>query len=200
MLGHNHAISNISSLLLISDTVIYLKKYYHGVLQEYVNKAGDSVYNFALNFCVSDKPVILKIAWLSVCFGLFILGSLFPDTDSKKSIIGRYIHIPVRHRTWTHSIWVVLILGVISIVVRPMFWFTLGYFLHLFWDSLSKGGICWFYPISNYIKYDSGAQIKKKHIFRLYKTGNVSEYVLVSVITAVAVGLTSYIVVKVFVM
>ena len=58
---------------------------------------------------------------------------------------------------------------------RLFAWHGLGYVLHLFWDSFSKAGICWFYPISNYRRYPNGAFVKRGRHLTLYSVGNASE-------------------------
>ena len=71
------------------------------------------------------------------CLAAFFIGTLFPDADNKKSMLGRIIHIPVRHRTWLHAAY--LYLGCLFLgAFHPAFlWFALGAFVHLFWDSFS---------------------------------------------------------------
>ncbi|MBQ9691284.1 MAG: metal-dependent hydrolase [Eggerthellaceae bacterium] len=134
--------------------------------------------------------------WLSCVAGaLLILGSLAPDTDSKTSLLGRFIHIPVEHRTYTHTIWVplgVTIASLIAQMLHPFFaialrWFAVGYISHLFWDSFSKTGFYWFYPLQQYERSSKGVRIKANHRAILYSTGSKSEYILVDAIVVLAI-------------
>ena len=52
---------------------------------------------------------------------LLMLGTLLPDIDSKKSILGRFFHLPVKHRTWTHSIWPLIPLYFLGSFVPQLF-------------------------------------------------------------------------------
>lgn len=177
MLSKSHIAANVCSVSLIGCCVYHVVKYYNWVFAEYVTGAGEWVYKFCVN---SD----FAPAWLFyICAGLlFLLGSILPDIDSSSSLLGRYFHLPVEHRTWTHTVWACALVFAGVFLSKLFFWLGLGYFLHLFWDSLSKGGVCWFYPISHYTTYSSGAKVKKKHILKLYKTGKTSEYVLIGVL------------------
>lgn len=129
--------------------------------------------------------------WIVVGIGivLFFLGLVLPDIDSKTSIIGRYVHLPFKHRTWTHSLWPVIAFAVGSLWVRPLMWLAIGYLVHLFWDSISRSGVCWFYPMPGYIEYSSGAKVKKGHWLKLYSNGSVEEISLVWISFAIAAGL-----------
>ena len=35
-----------------------------------------------------------------------LIGSVAPDIDSERSLVGRHIHLPVEHRTITHALWI----------------------------------------------------------------------------------------------
>ena len=118
-------------------------------------------------------------------FMLYVLGSILPDIDSDKSLVGRYFPFINNHRGIFHSIWVLIPLFIIGhfwlYEIRFLF---LGYLLHLVCDSVSVGGICWFYPISKYITYGSGAKVKRGHVIKLYRAGKKSETVVVFIIVA----------------
>lgn len=118
----------------------------------------------------------------------FLVGTLLPDIDSERSLLGRCIHLPIEHRTWTHAIWFPLVLVVAGFAFPPLWWAALGYVLHLFWDSLSRGGVCWFYPFSRYVKYGSGAKVKRNHKLKVYAVGEASEYILTGVLVVVAIA------------
>jgi inner membrane protein len=79
-----------------------------------------------------------------------VLGSLLPDIDHKKSLLGSIFHLPIKHRTLTHSL---LFLFITSIIVLQFnLSIALGLFVgissHLFLDMLPvrSKGICLFYP------------------------------------------------------
>lgn len=141
---------------------------------------------FAEMFPEVIPPIVTAIIVYVINAFLFIIGCLLPDCDCEKSAIGRIIHIPVKHRTWTHTVWCLAPLILMGFAVSCFFWLAYGYLLHLFFDSLSKGGVCWFYPISQYKTWSNGAQVKKNHKFYLYRTGKMSE--TVTLICVVIIG------------
>lgn len=141
---------------------------------------------FAAMFPESLSQMTVAIVIYTINTILFLIGCLLPDCDSEKSIIGRIVHIPVKHRTWTHTAWCLVPLILMGFAVPCFFLLAYGYFLHIFFDSLSKGGICWFYPISQYKTWASGAQVKKNHKFYLYRIGKTSE--IVFLVCVVVVG------------
>lgn len=124
----------------------------------------------------------------AVALVLFLFGSLAPDMDSKESLLGRYVHVPVRHRRILHTAWWPLALLPLAWRVPVVLWLCLGFLGHLFWDGLSVAGICPFYPIQKYVEYPSGAYVAKGHRLKLYHTGGIGEYVLVGVMTVATVG------------
>lgn len=122
------------------------------------------------------------------------IGGLLPDIDSESSLLGRHVHLPVGHRTITHSIWPVVLLFVFSWVTDGILagLFTallFGYLTHLVADALGRAGICWLWPFQRYITYDSGAYVAPGHTVKLYRNGEASEYVLIAVVLALAFGL-----------
>lgn len=132
-----------------------------------------------------NHPAMLTIP---VCVGAYFLGTLLPDIDNPNSILGRFVHIPVKHRTWIHAIYLYLILLALSLVHPAFLWAFLGVFIHLFWDSFSICGVCWFYKLlSDYYEYPNGAKVKKGHKLKLYRVGEWSEYLLLFIIVVVTV-------------
>jgi hypothetical protein len=112
---------------------------------------------------------------------LLILGSLLPDIDSEKSVLGRFLYLPVQHRTWTHSIWFVIPFILLGFV-HPVFRFLwIGVLSHILADEFSRGGVCFMYPVHTYKRYGSGAFIARGHKIKLYHTGERSETVCVVV-------------------
>ena len=174
MKGKNHVISGLSTILAIDGTVGLVSKLMNNDL--YTN-----MHTTIANFSFIDATinnVINGIITAVICIILYIIGCLIPDIDQEKSTLGRFIHIPVDHRTWTHTIWMVILLAIPAIFAHCFVWLAFGCAVHIFWDSLSKGGICWFYPISKYKTWSSGAQIKNKHFIYLYHTGDITETIL----------------------
>lgn len=122
---------------------------------------------------------------IPVCLGAYLLGNLLPDIDDPKSLLGRVIHVPVRHRTWLHAIYLYLLVAALGFVHPVFSWMFFGIFVHLFWDSFSAMGNCWFYKLfSDYREYPNGARVKKGHKLKLYHAGCWSEYLLLFIIVA----------------
>lgn len=101
------------------------------------------------------------------------IGSLLPDLDHPKSILGRRFPLGsalgIRHRGWMHSLLGLAIFSYLTSLINPSLapGITLGYMLHLLADSFNPAGIAWFYPISK----------KRIHIIGI-RTGSVAEYVI----------------------
>ena len=112
-----------------------------------------------------------------LCGILFLMGLIFPDIDDENSIMGRYVHLPVKHRKWFHSIYLFIPLLTIGRMKNCFLWLCLGCFYHLLMDSFSRCGVAWFRPKTGYIEYPSGVKIKKNHYICLY-TGNISAWIL----------------------
>ena len=107
--------------------------------------------------------------------GLFMLGALLPDADTGSSVVGRHVRLPGRHRTWTHSVWVVALLCLGGwYLFRPLLWLGLGWLVHLLMDSVSRAGICWLWPLTDCIRYGNGAFVARNHRVKLYRTGRGS--------------------------
>lgn len=190
MKGVNHIITGISSAVIV-DTSIRTVSY----------ELESSFYNdiFSLlswQFAIDSQTAFGYTAWIVLAYMvnivMFIFGCLLPDCDQKNSIMGRMLYVPVEHRTWTHTIWPVMLFAFIGVGAPCFLWLAYGYTLHLFYDSLSKGGICWFYPFSRYKKWASGAQIKKNHKIYLYRTGETSETILMILISLAGLGMFIY--------
>ena len=120
---------------------------------------------------------------------LYMFGTLLPDIDSRKSILGRFMYIPVKHHKITHTLWVVSMLFLMSLIIRPIAWISFGYLVHLWLDSYSRCGVCYFYPISKYIEYPNGAMVKRNHKIKLYRTGASSEGIVTGIIVLITVFL-----------
>lgn len=125
-----------------------------------------------------------------LCFAAYVLGLLLPDVDQKNSMLGRFIHIPVEHRTWLHAIYPYLLLLSAGHKLHPAFyWVFAGVCVHLFWDGLSLQGNCWLYKLaSDYESTETGGKVKKHHRLKLYRTGGFSEFLVICCVTAVTVA------------
>lgn len=175
MMGKSHIVVNTCSLIILESGLLLTQYAYHGVGSELLKNGAMIVSRF-----VFPKPIFSM--YMLLCLLLFYLGTLLPDIDSKNSLLGRFIYLPVKHKTWTHTIYGPFLIFVGSVWYLMSFWLGLGYILHLFWDSLSYCGVCFFYPFSKYREYNSGAKVKVNHKFKIYRTGKTSEYVVVAVL------------------
>lgn len=166
MMGKNHLKISVPALAA-SSTAVYSLSKCDGVIGEFGMRV--------LRAFVPSGNIIRTGLYVLVGLALYALGSLLPDIDSKKSMLGRYIYLPVKHRRITHTIWVVIVLGVLSWRLPVFWWLTWGYFLHIAWDWFSAGGIAWTWPIGRYIEYANGVSVKKGFRLKLYRTEGVSE-------------------------
>ena len=191
MTGKGHLASNTCSLVAISSVTILLtsekSSLYNEQLSNTIKLALD---NYILK---SSLPMVL-FATISIL--LFYLGTLLPDIDFQASLLGRFLYLPIEHRSWTHAIYLPIIFGVASIWFRPLLFLSLGYVLHLLWDNLSKAGICFLYPL-NSKKTRYGIE-KKRHILRFYKSGKASEYVLLGVILSLTIVLIIFTIITMY--
>jgi len=148
MLGRNHTLTTIAGTLLLS---VGAEK-----LCQYQPEIGGRL----LNVVTPDERGMFAL-------GLLVLGAILPDIDSPNSMVVKRlgIYLPFKHRTWTHALYIPLLLVLISIAVPIVRFLTIGYLFHLWEDSFSRSGIDWLYPKKN-----------KKHI-ALYKTNTISEYI-----------------------
>lgn len=189
MKGTNHVVINISTLSTIS-AVIYAGAYhYHGILEHGIRNVCQLCMDFMTD--VGSMPF-----WAAaVLIVLFVwVGALLPDIDTKSSLLGRMMHLPVEHRTWTHAVYFPIIFLVLGMFYRFMFWLGISYMLHLIIDSLSPMGVCFFYPFSRYKAYPGGAKVKHGHHAKLYRSGESSETVLTVFIVVICAGIIGYLV------
>lgn len=166
----------ISKLSFVPDTFSLFEHYRNIISRIWIPEAASGTW-------VAKSITVITVALYLV---IFWIGCLLPDIDHPNSIMGQRFHIPIPHRTWTHTIWIVAILAIPAIWIPAFFWLTYAYFLHLCVDAFSRGGVCFFYPISKYLDYPSGAHVKKKHIFKLYRPGGRSETVVCCILIVFA--------------
>ena len=190
MTGKSHLIT-AASTAVIADTGFKL-------ISDFIKK--QDLFTACRNYVtcgIAEDISFEGVVMLFICAFLFFIGSVLPDIDSEKSAFGKYARLPVKHRTFTHSVFFItpfLILGIF--LWRPLLWLSFGMISHLFCDSFSKAGVCWFWPLSGYKNYDSGAFVKKGYHLKLYGTGEWSEYlwVAVSVVIALFLIIKAYII------
>ena len=183
MMGRSHIISHTAFAGILLNTGLVLQNY-TGRLSEWVQPIGAvSLAWFAS--AATDIPYGLGYG---LAVGLFLIGSLLPDIDSPNSLLGRYVHLPIGHRTWTHSVWFFLPLVVLAYFIPVLSYLGLGYGLHLLMDSVSRCGVAFFYPFSNYLTYPGGAMVKKNHRMKLYRTKHWTEATVVVLLVLVSIG------------
>jgi len=183
MRSHNHLITGtfISTVVLTTD--IHLLK----SSNETVVHVGEVIKDFFIPKTLTTP--VLMILYIVAGVLLIWLGTIFPDCDQHTSMVGRVIHIPVAHRTWTHAVWIPTMFLIASYWVPILRWFVLGYIEHIWCDSLSVGGICWLYPITRYKQTGSGRY--KRHLCMFYHTGEITE-TIVMVLICVVCGIADY--------
>ncbi len=133
---------------------------------------------------VGDFVLPNHILFYPLCFAFLFLGFLLPDCDNRKSFIGRYFHVPVEHRTWMHTLYIILAFLVIGLFFHPFIWLAFGYFQHLVCDSPSRCGVCWLNPYG-YKRYNH-AKIKKGHYIYLYSSESTA-WMLCGVFVAITI-------------
>lgn len=139
---------------------------------------------------ITSQMKNIEILPIAIFLGSSILGSVLPDIDHKSSYIGKRVK-PVSsvinklagHRKLFHSpiiYWALYIasmsIGTDKLVLNSMFGLFLGIFSHLFLDSLTIGGLPWFYPIS-----------KKRFSLARIKTNSQLEFTLCGILLCVNV-------------
>lgn len=147
------------------------------------NWTNDRVVDMITN--IKEFVIPQNMLLIPVCLIFLVLGFLLPDCDSQKSMLGRFFYVPIEHRTWTHTIWVILLFSIIGIFFKPFFCLAFGYFTHLLVDSPSRCGVCWLYPISKYKNYGH-AKIKKGHFVYLYASDPMA-WILCGVLITITV-------------
>lgn len=172
MRGNSHMAMGVATGVIVSDTVFLAMKYES--TPSFLKNCAEAVFNFLIPADAGVLPIYL---FVPVAILLYLLGTLFPDIDTPYSTLGKIIHLPIGHRTWTHAIWLPLALCIGGIWYRLLFWFGLGMFVHDFCDSFSASGLHWFYPI----------KIKDNPHIKLYHTSQPSEYITVGVTWTVTV-------------
>ena len=138
-----------------------------------------------------DPGIVSSVVYPLVGYSCFVLGSLLPDIDHKYSTLGKYFYLPVRHRTWTHSIWFVLPFLWLGTKNRFMFWMALGIILHILLDSFSASGVSFFYPFTSMRTYRR-AKAYRGHGLTLYSVGDPAEDIFMLLVVVISLGFFVY--------
>lgn len=162
MTGKSHLATGVASVVVLADTIFITTNKY-SMFTDTAVKIKD--------FLLDNQSMPMWL-FLVVSAILFLLGLLLPDIDHPYSMLGRIIHIPIEHRTWTHYIWLPATLCVVGIFYRFVFWLSIGILLHDLWDKPSASGLNMLYPI---------IKSKRKRHLKLYHTSEASEYVVVGI-------------------
>ena len=131
-------------------------------------------------FALANTSMVHTFAAFLLILGA-IFGASYPDIDR---------NLPIRHRGFTHTVWMLFILiGIYkwlefmnlggvqathAIILPYAFGFIVGYCSHLIADAFSTSGIAWFYPLQQYKDCGNGASVVKgnRFIFQpIYKVG-----------------------------
>lgn len=108
-------------------------------------------------YAVHEYQLPVELANIDFMAGCF-LGSLLPDIDHRKSFLGQIIHLPVKHRTLTHSLFFLFLVSIFVFQYNNSLGtgLFLGIASHLLLDMFGRKspGICLFYPF------------KKRYAFR----------------------------------
>lgn len=188
MMGRNHLVTGVCVLEHIWATGILFEKMDNRFLIRGMNIAA-GWFGLEHNLGVMENIMNMGACTTAIFAAAYVVGLLIPDIDNPNSMIGRYIHIPVKHRTWTHAVYLYIFTAAAGFFIHPAFlWFTLGVFIHLFWDSFSRMGNCWFYKLlSDYKEYPGGARIKKGRHLTLYRAGEWTEYFVTFIVVILTV-------------
>ncbi|RLG16170.1 hypothetical protein DRN62_04030 [Nanoarchaeota archaeon] len=120
---------------------------------------------------------ILLAFWYKLPLLPLLLGSILPDIDSSRTLIGRilnpishFIYKRFAHRTITHS-WIPLLLLLdLYLATREHFvlFFLIGYASHIFLDMFNTSGVAFLYPKKLYfVLTDAQIESFKKYDFLL---------------------------------
>lgn len=190
MMGNDHIAANVACAYTVSNLILCAKADGLALVAGVGDPAG------LVAIATTDAVGVHLVAAGLAAFA-FVVGSLLPDIDSPTSILGRLLpSLPLEHRGITHTIWAAGVLGLAwfatwaasgtwAIVAQAFLGgLFLGYVGHLVWDSFSRAGVAWLYPVTGYVTFSSGARVKRRHCVWLYRTGQLSEMVVVSVLVA----------------
>ena len=137
---------------------------------------------------------------LAACGTLGGIGGLLPDIDTPTSMVSKSIPLLPKainrafgHRTFTHSLMIPVLIGIVIAWGLSAGWMTkntllalicflAGFMMHLVQDTLTKGGVPWLYPLK-----------KKRFSLLPIRSGNPVEVIFTLILVAVYAGGLSYI-------
>lgn len=136
--------------------------------------------------------------WLAACLGLFFAGSVFPDIDNPKSLVGRWFRwLPLGpHRGITHAVWAPLVLGPLVLVSAPpsrqLAFFFAGWLAHELADAPSKAGWAPWWPLGRWrtVVLDGVGVVVRDRGPRIYRVGRGSETAVVVSVVALSMLVT----------
>lgn len=105
-------------------------------------------------------PFLSEAALL--CLGAAAIGSLLPDVDHPYSTINRLLILPklfclfIRHRTITHSVWMLAGIMLLAFTYLPQpaaIGLSIGYASHIILDTLTPAGVPIFYPAKLRVRF-----------------------------------------------
>lgn len=104
------------------------------------------------------------------------LGSILPDIDSPKSLLGRYNFFAflMHHRGFCHTIpFAALVYGLLLLTPLPNVYrldVVFGIMVHLIMDTVNPSGIMWLYPAT-----------RKRFSLKLFSVGSPEEIMLLAI-------------------
>lgn len=189
MMGKNHVLTNISAGLLALDAGIGVYRSSSSLLapcRERLHVWVDSM--------IAPHPTfgwLMLAGYAGFSFLILMFAALLPDIDTPDSTLGRFVPIHGKHRTWSHTIWIPLLICALGYEVTPWFYvLAFGYTWHLVMDSFSACGVCWFWPFQKYREYGGGARVASGHTLKLYHAGDAAETCLAYFLFIIAVLVT----------
>lgn len=149
---------------------------------------------------VLDSHTALLAGFLVLAALLHTLGTLLPDIDQRRSIIGRHLPwFPGPHRGIMNSYWIMLPFIAISLFepMRAAVFIAIGIWTHIELDGLSKAGSVRLFPLWprwKTIRQGGGANAERIVVLegykRGYKTGDRSEYMTFAAVIALCAAVT----------
>lgn len=133
-----------------------------------------------------DLSAPLGWGYVALAAGLFLVGSLLPDVDSPKSLLGRRLgHWTGPHRGLPHTDWALWALFAVALIpgMRLVAFVWLGALLHCELDGWSTGGRVRFWPLTAHkvitLPGGSPCVVRRRPRRPSYRVGGPSEVVAV---------------------
>lgn len=180
MLGKTHRAFGVATLA--TSGLVYHAVTGTDITRSFIPDIGQTNPGIPISdvFALANTSMVHTFAGFLLILGA-IFGASFPDIDR---------NLPIRHRGFTHTVWMVAILiGIYkwlefanlggvqatrAVILPYVFGFIIGYVSHLVADAFSTSGIAWFYPLQQYKDYVNGASVVRgnRFIFQpIYKVG-----------------------------